>query len=185
MIGATLGMQPQAMRYHLSAGQRTRPSSRASSPPTVSTSRSRRTPRRTARRRLRWAGAPIPGNACRPSLPPAPSRPGRTRRNLADDLLQHVFDADEAGYRAVLVDQQGHVVTVALHFPQQCVQRLGVRHEHSWPHHPRDGRFAAAVLEQNVCSTRSFRYTTPTMSSTFSPITGIRECPLRTARVIA
>lgn len=47
--------------------------------------------------------------------------------------------------RAVLVDQQGHVVTVALHFPQQCVQRLGVRHEHSWPHHPRDGRFAAAV----------------------------------------
>ncbi|CFR69919.1 Uncharacterised protein [Mycobacterium tuberculosis] len=40
-------------------------------------------------------------------------------------------------------------------------------------------------VEQNVCSTRSFRYTTPTMSSTFSPITGIRECPLRTARVIA
>ena len=43
----------------------------------------------------------------------------------------------------------------------------------------------AAVAGVDVCWTRSFKYTTPTMSSTFSPITGIRECPLRTASDVA
>ena len=42
-----------------------------------------------------------------------------------------------------------------------------------------------ASLEPYVRRTRSLRYTTPTMSSTFSPITGIRECPLRTASDVA
>ena len=42
--------------------------------------------------------------------------------DLADDFLQHVFDADQAGYRAVLVDQKSHVVAVALHFAQQRIQ---------------------------------------------------------------
>ena len=39
--------------------------------------------------------------------------------------------------------------------------------------------------DKTVCWTRSFKYTTPTMSSTFSPITGMRECPLRTAKLMA
>ena len=41
------------------------------------------------------------------------------------------------GYCAVLVDQQRHVIAVALHFPQQRVERLGVRHEHRRAHHLR------------------------------------------------
>ena len=42
---------------------------------------------------------------------------------------------DQAGDRAVLVDQQRHVVAVALHLAQQSIERLGVGHEHRRTHH--------------------------------------------------
>ena len=58
--------------------------------------------------------------------------------DLADDLLEHVLDGDQARDRAVFVDQQRHVVAVALHLAQQRVQRLGVRHEHRRAHHLAD-----------------------------------------------
>ena len=40
--------------------------------------------------------------------------------DLADDLLQHVLDGDQAGDCAVLVDEQRHVVAVALHLWSIC-----------------------------------------------------------------
>src|SRR5271166_1730843 len=48
--------------------------------------------------------------------------------DLADDLLQHVLDRHQPRGGPVFVDQQRHVVAVALHLAQQLVKRLGVGH---------------------------------------------------------
>ena len=58
--------------------------------------------------------------------------------DLADDLLQHVLDRDQARDGAVLVDQQHHVDAVALHLAQQRVERFGVGDEHRWRASPSD-----------------------------------------------
>src|SRR6185295_15513215 len=44
--------------------------------------------------------------------------------DLADDLLQHILDCDQARDGSVLVDQQRHVVAVPLHLTEQRVERL-------------------------------------------------------------
>ena len=46
--------------------------------------------------------------------------------NLAQDFFHHVFHGGEAGRVAVLVDHDGHVRAVLLHFAQQIVHRLGL-----------------------------------------------------------
>ncbi len=54
--------------------------------------------------------------------------------NLADDLLQHVLDGDQSGGCAVLINEQGDVDAVSLHFLEQVIERLGVRNEHRRAH---------------------------------------------------
>src|SRR6202012_3023480 len=44
--------------------------------------------------------------------------------DVADDFFEPGFDAGQAGYRAIGVGEPGHVVAVALQFPQQRVQGL-------------------------------------------------------------
>ena len=58
--------------------------------------------------------------------------------DVADDLLQHVLDGDDAGDVAVLVDHHRHVVVRLAELLQQVVQALALRHE--------DGR-AGVVLD--------------------------------------
>ena len=53
--------------------------------------------------------------------------------NLADDLLHHVFQRDDAGGRAVLVHHHRHVRAFFLHFAQQIVDRLGFRNHADGP----------------------------------------------------
>ena len=48
--------------------------------------------------------------------------------DLADDLLQHVLDGDDAGDMAVLVDHRGHVVPRLLELLQHHVEALALRH---------------------------------------------------------
>ena len=49
--------------------------------------------------------------------------------NLADDLFEQVFDGDEAGDAAVLVDDDAHMLLFALHLAQQFVDALGLGDE--------------------------------------------------------
>ena len=54
--------------------------------------------------------------------------------DVADDLLDHVFDGHEAGDAAVFVGDDGHVHARAAELAQQHVEPLGFRHEHRGPH---------------------------------------------------
>ncbi len=45
--------------------------------------------------------------------------------DFADQLLQHVFDADHAGGRAELIDHHGEMAAAVLELVQQIGQRLG------------------------------------------------------------
>ncbi len=49
--------------------------------------------------------------------------------DVADDLLEQIFDGDQAGDAAVLVDDDAHVLFFALHLAQQLVAALGFRYE--------------------------------------------------------
>ena len=51
--------------------------------------------------------------------------------DFAHDLLQHIFNADEAGHPAKLVDHDGEVAVVALKIAQEVVQPFGLRHKDS------------------------------------------------------
>ena len=53
--------------------------------------------------------------------------------DVADDLLQHVLDRDEARHAAVLVDDDRDVVAVGAELAQQHVEALRLRHEHRGP----------------------------------------------------
>ena len=49
--------------------------------------------------------------------------------DVADDLLEQIFDRHETGDGAVLVDHDAHVLLFALHLAQQLVAALGFRNE--------------------------------------------------------
>ena len=49
--------------------------------------------------------------------------------DVADDLLQQIFDGDQAGDAAVFIDHDAHVLLFALHLAQQLVAALGFRNE--------------------------------------------------------
>src|SRR5690606_31927625 len=51
--------------------------------------------------------------------------------NVADDLFQHVLDGDEAGYAAVLIDDDGHVIVAGAELAQQDIEALGFWNEDS------------------------------------------------------
>ncbi len=55
--------------------------------------------------------------------------------NVADDLLQHVFDGDEACHAAVFVNDDGDVVAVDAEVSQQHVQSLGFGDEYGRAQH--------------------------------------------------
>ena len=53
--------------------------------------------------------------------------------DVADDLLEHVLDRDEARHAAVLVDDDRDVVAVGAEVAQQHVEALRLGHEHGGP----------------------------------------------------
>src|SRR3569623_3624529 len=50
--------------------------------------------------------------------------------NLADDLLEHVLNGDEARDAAVFVDDDGHVIAACAEFLEQDVEALALGGEH-------------------------------------------------------
>ncbi len=71
--------------------------------------------------------------------------------DVADDLLEHVLDCDQARHAAVLVDHDRHVVAVRAEFAQQHVQALGLGHENGGPQHVAHVElFLSGVVAQQV-----------------------------------
>ena len=60
--------------------------------------------------------------------------------DVADDLLQHVLEADPAGRAPVLVDHEGKGGTAPAHLDEQAGQLLGLGHHVGLAHHPGDRR---------------------------------------------
>ena len=50
--------------------------------------------------------------------------------DVADDLLEHVFDRDQAGHAAVLIHDDRHVVMADAELLEQHVEALALRNEH-------------------------------------------------------
>ena len=61
-------------------------------------------------------------------------RPAIFFADFADDLLHHVFDSDDSGHQAVLVNHDPHLLILALHFFQQLGPKLRLWHEKSRAH---------------------------------------------------
>ena len=93
--------------------------------------------------------------------------------DVADDLLEHVLDGDEARHAAVLVDDDRDVVAVGAEVAQQHVEPLRLGHEHRRAQ--RVAQVEARPASRSSCSS-SLASRMPTTSSLFSPITGKREC---------
>src|SRR5262245_29525739 len=53
--------------------------------------------------------------------------------DVADDLLQHVFDGHQSGHAAILVDDYCHVMMAGAEFLEQHVEALALRNEHDRP----------------------------------------------------
>ena len=73
--------------------------------------------------------------------------------DVADDLLDHVFDRNQSGNAAVLIDHDRHVVAAVAEFAQQHIQTLRFRHEHGRPQilaHVECGRHAAGEQPQQI-----------------------------------
>ena len=66
--------------------------------------------------------------------------------DLADDLLEHVLDGDQAGGAAVLVDDDADVLALGLHLPQQGVDGLGVGHVEDRAHHRVDALLGLGLV---------------------------------------
>ena len=65
--------------------------------------------------------------------------------DLAHDLFNQVFDGDQPGRAAVLVDHDRDVNALLLHFVQQIVHFLGLRHVRGLTRQRLDGRRLTAV----------------------------------------
>ena len=107
----------------------TRPSARASRPPTVSTSSSSGSSTSNSSPRSSTGSRAVTRMRRRPAPRPAAARRFVLVGDLADDLLEDVLDGDQAGGAAVLVDDDRDVDALGLHLAQQLVDRLGLRHE--------------------------------------------------------
>ena len=53
--------------------------------------------------------------------------------DVADDLLEQIFDGDQPGNAAIFVDDDAHVLLFALHLAQQFIAALGLRDEGGRP----------------------------------------------------
>ena len=67
--------------------------------------------------------------------------------DVADDLLQHVLDGDQAGHAAVFVNHNGHVIVVGAELAQQHIQALGLGHEGGRAQQVLDVEAVAILLE--------------------------------------
>ena len=54
--------------------------------------------------------------------------------DVADDLLDRIFDSHDARYAAVLVDHDRHVIAIAPEFLEEHVDALRLGHHHGRPH---------------------------------------------------
>ena len=97
--------------------------------------------------------------------------------DLADDLLEQVLHRDETGGAAVLVDDDRHVELLGLHLAQQLGDALRLGHEVRGPQRCRAP--ARCPRRSALRATRSFRNTSPTMSSVLSSYAGSRDLPGR------
>jgi len=70
--------------------------------------------------------------------------------DVANDLLQHVFDRHQSGNAAVLVDDDGDVIAVGTEFLQQHVEPLRFRNEHGGTQHAADVAVGFGVVAQQV-----------------------------------
>ncbi len=70
--------------------------------------------------------------------------------DVADDLLQHVLDGDQAGHAAVFVHHDREVVAVHAEVVQQHVQALRLRDEHGRAQHAAHVEFLFGVEAQQV-----------------------------------
>jgi hypothetical protein len=70
--------------------------------------------------------------------------------DVADDLLEHVLDGDQAGHAAVFVDHDGHVVVVRAEVAQQHVQALRFRDEDRRAQHVAHVEGFLGVVAQQV-----------------------------------
>ena len=50
--------------------------------------------------------------------------------DVADDLLQHVLDGDQARHAAIFVDDDGDMIAIGAKVAQEHIEPLGFRHEH-------------------------------------------------------
>src|SRR5690554_4216327 len=53
--------------------------------------------------------------------------------NLTNYLFKHIFNGDQAGGAAILVNHDGHVIAVFLEFLEQLIKALALGHECEWP----------------------------------------------------
>jgi hypothetical protein len=70
--------------------------------------------------------------------------------DVADDLLQHVLDGDQAGDAAVLVDHDRHVVARGAELAQQDVEALGFGNEDRRAQHVAQVELAPGEIAQQV-----------------------------------
>ena len=95
--------------------------------------------------------------------------------NLADQLLDEVFERDEPGRASVLVDHHGQVAAGGAHLLEQLVDSLRLGDEHRPAH--RFSRTGRSPPPERSVRARSFNSTTPTTSSMSSRQTGSRLSP--------
>ena len=53
--------------------------------------------------------------------------------DAADDLLEQIFDGDQAGHATIFVDHNAHVLFLPLHLAQKLVDPLGFREQRPRP----------------------------------------------------
>ncbi|CAM2151793.1 hypothetical protein PT2222_270013 [Paraburkholderia tropica] len=70
--------------------------------------------------------------------------------DVADDLLQHVLDRDQAGHAAVFVHDDGDVIAVLPEVVQQHVQALRLGDEHGRAQHAAHVEFLLGVIAQQI-----------------------------------
>ncbi len=65
--------------------------------------------------------------------------------DVADDLLQHVLNGDEAGNTPKFIDHQRHVIARVAEFAQQVVQAFALGHKHRWTQQGADVELRCAL----------------------------------------
>ena len=70
--------------------------------------------------------------------------------NLADDLLEQVFDRDQASGATIFIDDDGHLRLTALHLLEQLRDPLALRHHERRSHQCRQRRLGGRRQRHHV-----------------------------------